>query len=810
MLPMSTRARAATGVQTMSLGAGFCLLFACTPWGVEAIESVAPEGPETLDDFELEVIYPRVPDDDREQPVEAIGEDPRCWKDGKPSEAWAIADPQADPETGTLAVQHQGKLLALPLQHTKFDTVVVGTVAETTVTQLFANPFDVPIEAVYMFPLHERAAVDDYWLTVGSLTIRGQMETRAQARRIYERAKQDGHTAGLLEQQRPNVFTQHVANISPGAPVEVSIHVVQPLEQDNGVFSLVLPTVVGPRYVPSTVTDADKITAPIIPAGYVTCADLDVSVALESGLRPRALRSKFHAIDVSREQDIAFIELDRSAGPVVANRDFVLSWDLGHSQPQAAIVADGAYFTLTVQPPKLPPNQELVPRELVFVVDTSGSMSGEPIELAKELMRRTLSSLRPDDTFTVLNFADSVAGLSDTLLPADEHNVAKALAHVDAMVGSGGTSMTAGIHAALDLPREQGRMRIVLFLTDGYIGNETEVLSVVERKLGDARLFSLGIGSSPNRYLLDGIAEDGRGVAAYAGVHEDIDPVLELFYERIETPVITDLEIDWQGLAVAELFPETLPDVFAGTPLTVFGRYEGVPSGEIVLRGEADGTAIEIPISFDLAKADELTGVSSLWARRKIDALLSHRAPRQTITKVALEYRILTEFTSFVAVDESRVVENFGGSVPTIVQPLSLPRGTLHEDFLGGDEGGAAGFAARGRRVPQIRQARAEIRGALDKDIIRRIIQARINEVRGCYNAALIRDPSVAGRVEINFVIRGNGKVMSSVVQANETGDWELGNCIAKRAKEWVFPEVEGGGSTIIVTYPFVLRPRGS
>jgi Ca-activated chloride channel family protein len=793
----------------MSLGAGFCLLVACTPWGLEVTESVVPDEQEQQEhEIELEVVYPWLPDDDREQPVEVIGEDPRCWKDGKPGEAWVIADPQASPETGTLAVPHQGKLLALPLQHTKFDTVVVGTVAETTVTQLFANPFDEPIEAIYMFPLHERAAVDDYWLKVGSRSIRGQMETRAQARRIYEQAKQEGHTAGLLEQQRPNVFTQHVANIAPGESVEVSIHVVQPLAQDDGVFSLVLPTVVGPRFVPSTVSDADKITAPIVPEGYVTCADLDVSVAIESGLRPRALRSKFHALDIQREDDVVLVELDPSAGPVVANRDFVLSWDLGQSQPQAAIVADDAYFTLTVQPPKLLPNEELVPRELVFVVDTSGSMSGEPIELAKTLMRRALAGLRPDDAFTVLNFSDSVAGLSDTLLPADERNIAKGLAHVDDMVGAGGTWMTAGIHAALDLPREPGRMRVVLFLTDGFIGNEAEVLSIVEQKLGDARLFSLGIGSAPNRYLLDGIAEVGRGVAAYAGAHEDIDPVVELFYERTEAPVLTDLEIDWQGLAVAELYPDTLPDLFAGSSLTVVGRYEGAPSGEIILRGEANGAAVEIPVSFDIAKADELSGVSSLWARRKIDAMLGAHATRQAITKVALQHRILTEFTSFVAVDESRKLDNFGGAVPTVVQPLSLPEGTLHEDFLGGGDGGAAGFAARGKRVPQIRHASAEVAGALDKDIIRRIVRAHLNEVRGCYNTALTRDRATAGRVEINFIIARNGKVMSAVVQSNETGDVKLGNCIAARAKTWSFPEVEGGGSTIIVSYPFMLRPR--
>lgn len=810
MQPTCVRPRLATGARALSFGAGFCLLLACTPWGVEPLESVAPDEPQQREELELEVVYPWLPerDDDREDPVEAIGEDPRCWKDGKPSEAWTIADAQAVPETGTLTVPHRGKLLALPLQHTKFETVVVGTVAETSVTQLFANPFDRPIEAVYMFPLHERAAVDDYQLTIGATTIRGQIETREQARRIYERAKQDGHTAGLLEQQRPNVFTQHVANIAPGESVEVTLHVVQPLEQDNGVFSLVLPTVVGPRYSPSSVRDADKISAPRIPEGYVSCADLEVSVAIESGLRPRALRSKFHAVDIQREDDRVHVELDTSAGPVVANRDFVLSWDLGQSQPQAAIVADGSYFTLTVQPPRLAPDEPPPPRELVLVVDSSGSMDGEPIELAKAAIRRALAGLRPGDTFTVLNFSGDVAGLSNTLLPVDDDNLAQALAYVEHVGAEGGTAMLAGIRAALDVPHEPGRARVVLFLTDGDIGNEAEVFSVIREKIGDAQLFSLGIGSAPNRHLLDGIAEAGQGAAAYVGVHADIDPVLDYFEQRIGAKVLRELEIDWQGLAVTELYPDRLPDLFSGQPLTVFGRYEGAPSGQIVVRGKADEAVVEIPVSFDIARADAITGVSSLWARGKIDAMQRDRALPNAITKVALQHRILTEFTAFVAVDTSRTIDNFDGAVPTIVQPLSLPEGTLHESFLGSSD--EASFSARGRRVPQTiisRRARSEIAGALDKGIIRRIVRAHLNEVRGCYNTALTRDRTTAGRVTISFVITPSGKVASAVVLTNETGDAKLGNCIAKRSKSWVFPEVDRTGN-VVVFYPFMLRPR--
>ncbi|HLT38177.1 MAG TPA: TonB family protein [Enhygromyxa sp.] len=816
-------------------------MLACTPYGVEVEDSVTPE--QDQDESELEDVYQRLPDDDREAPVEAHAEDPRCWKDGKPSEAWEIADPNADPETGTLKVQHNGKLLALPLQHSKFDTVVVGTVAETEVTQIFANPFDEPIEAIYMFPLHERAAVDDYWLTIGARSIRGQMQTRDQARETYENAKREGKATGLLEQQRPNIFTQHVANIPPGQTIEVSMHVVQPLEQDHGVYSLVLPTVVGPRYIPKqaadrkSVIDAGKITAPIIPEGYTTCADLDISVAIESGLRPRALRSQFHAIDISRERDVAFIELDRSAGPVLANRDFVLSWDLGQNQPQAAIVAqaeqDGGYFTLTVQPPELVPDEQAVPRELVFVVDNSGSMGGVPIDTAKAFMRRALAGLRADDTFTVLRFSESASGLSTTLLPAVEHNIEKGLQYVDAMHGMGGTEMTAGIRAALDLPHEPDRVRIVMFLTDGYIGNEEQIFDLIDKSIGDTRLFSLGVGTAPNRYLLDGMAHVGRGAVTYAGEQEAIDSVVDRFYERVETPVLTDLEIDWQGLAVAEVLPGKLPDLFAGQPLTVFGRYTGDPSGRIVVRGRARGEQVEIPVSFDIARADDLAGVSSIWARNKIDSLLGYPnrtgtdEARQAVIDVAIQHRIMTEYTSFVAVDERRIV-NLDGTVRTIVQPLPLPEGTHYEGFVGGEaygvgglgligtgrggggtgygSGSGAGFGGHGQRVPEVRTAKAQVMGSIDKDIIRRIVRAHVNEVRSCYNKSLVSDPNVSGRVAIQFVIGDDGKVVSAAVQTNDTGDEALGTCVARQVKKWKFPSVPGGGN-VTVTYPFVFSP---
>jgi Ca-activated chloride channel family protein len=829
-------------MQRVSTSASLCLsalMLGCTPYGAELeVALVGPNdereepiviGPDDSREeaIELEAVYEPLPDDDREQPVETHAKDPRCFADAHLEGAWEVTDPTAEPETGMMAVQQGDKFLALPLQRTKFDTVVIGTVAETEVVQVFANPFDTPIEAVYVFPLHEHAAVDDYHLTIGDRTIRGEMKTRNDARAIYERARRNGHAAGLLEQERPNIFTQSVANVPPGAVIEVSIHMVAPLEQEDGRYSLVLPTVVGPRFIPNTknVPDASRITPPMMPEGYTACADVDVTVAIESGLRPRGLRSQYHDIDIRREADVAFIELDRAAGPVLANRDFVLSWDLGAQQPQAAIVAQpapdgrGGYFTLTVQPPRTVPDEQATPRELVFVLDTSGSMSGLPLDTSKQLMRHVLADMRPDDMFNVLRFDDSASGLSSAMLPATKANIERGLAYVDAMNGGGGTDMLAGIEAALDLPHEPDRVRMVLFLTDGYIGDEAEIFSLLERDIADTRLFSLGVGRSVNRYLLDGMARVGRGAVTYAGNEESMESVVDRFYARIETPVLTDIEIDWQDAKVSEVLPGRIPDLFAGQPLTVFGRYSGKPSGEILVRGTMDGQRVELPVTFDIADAEDVVGVSSIWARNKVDELLGYplltsstdvdSSTEKAVVELALQYRIMTDFTSFVAVDEKQTVDPNDG-LDTFGQPLLIPDGTTYAGYGGGSMGligdGGAHFGGRSSSVPMVRFARAQVMGSLDKDIIRRIVRAHINEIRGCYNRVLINAPTVAGKVTLMMTIGNGGKVNSSLISENTTRNVALGQCIAKAAKKWVFPKPPGGGD-IVVSYPFNLSP---
>jgi Ca-activated chloride channel homolog len=838
------------------------LAFACTPVSPSPLELEHPEDDAPLGLDEPEPSLATAEPEEPEDPVlHAEPPSERCSEGPVDPEAMAVTD-ASDPGSGRLLTElSDGRVMGLPLRHTSFHAMVVGTVAETTVVQRFENTLPDAIEVVYTFPLPHDGAVDDYWLRVGERTIRGEIHRRKRAREIYDEAKQAGHTAGLLEQERPNVFTQRVANVAPGEHVEVSLHVVQPLRPERGRYELVLPTVVGPRFVPGTPTgthegtgmladtdlvpDASKITPPVLPPGYRSCGDLEIEVSIDAGGPLTALATTSHRIEATPDHLGALVRLDERFA--LLDRDFVLSWRRDAAEPTATLQAqpdddgDGGWFTLTVQPPAAIDPADVPGRELVFVVDASGSMMGEPMELAKATMRRFITGLGPDDAFQVIRFSDSASGLGDELLPATDEEVERALAFVDAIEGEGGTSMTEGIRAALRLPRRSDRLRYVVFLTDGYIGNEAEVFGLIAEQIGDARLFSLGVGSSVNRYLLDGMARMGRGSVTYVDLAQPTEPVVERIYDKLRQPALVDLEVELEGLRAHELVPEVLPDLFVGEPVVVLGRYEGPLRGTAVVRGRRGDTVVELPVALQAVRDEDVEGVRSMWARERIDALeldptlswaTAARRARVTeeVVDLSLRHRVLTEHTAFVAVDHSRVIDGRSKG-KTVVQGVELPAGVAHEAVWGhvglprnhrrspigtigtGGGGGSgsgygrgsgAGFHGRGHRVPQVRHARADVRGSLDRVIIQRIVRAHRNEVRHCYNRGLASDPSLAGRVVIQFVIGALGTVSVATVASTELADEKVGQCIAHAVKRWSFPKSEGGG-TVLVNYPFLL-----
>ena len=838
------------------------LALACTPVAPTALELQSPEDEDLLGDLdepEPELpVEPSTPTATEFELDRGDGlPDERCVPSPDAAEAQVVHDP-SDPGGGRLLTElPSGAVMGLPLRHTSFETIVVGTVAETTVTQRFENSLSGTIEVVYTFPLPHDGAVDDYWLRVGERTIRGEIHRRKEAQEIYDEAKEAGHTAGLLEQERPNVFTQRVANVAPGEAVEVTMHVVQPLRPDRGRYELVLPTTVGPRFVPGTPTgahqgsgmiadtdavpDASRITPPILPPGQRSCGDLEIEVSIDAGGPVTALGTTSHRIEVQPDHLGALVRLDERY--TLLDRDFVLSWRRDGDEPRATLQAqpqgDGGTFTLTIQPPAELDPDDVPGRELVFVVDASGSMMGAPMDLAKATMRRFIEGLRPDDAFQVLRFSETASGLGDELLPPTADNVSRALEYIDALQGQGGTMMTEGIRAALSLPHRSDRLRTVVFLTDGYIGNEREVFSLIAEQIGDARLFSLGVGRSVNRYLLEGMARMGRGAVTYVDLEQPTEPVVERIYEKLRQPALVDLEVEIEGLRVHDMVPQALPDLFVGEPVVLFGRYEGPLRGRVVVRGRRGGEALELPVALQEVRDEDTDGVRSMWARARIDQLqldpsLSWATAARTkevtreVIALSLRHRVLTEHTAFVAVDRTRVVDGRSKG-RTVVQGVELPAGVAHEavwghvGLPGGRHGGAgfgagggsgsgygrgggAGFGGRGSRVPMIRHARATVTGSLDKVIIRRIVRAHHNEVRHCYNQGLIGDPGLAGRVVIQFVIDALGQVAVAMVEKSELPDETVGQCITKAVKRWRFPKTEGG-KPVVVHYPFVLSP---
>lgn len=617
-----------------------------------------------------------------------------------------------DATQGTLyAVGKKGKDLGVcPLKNTKVTTDISGFQARVRVVQEFENNFTEPVEAVYTFPLSQNAAVDEMTMKIGERVVRGKILKKEEARKVYEKAKTSGQTAALLDQERPNIFTQSVAIILPNEKIIIEISYVETLKYEDGSYEFVFPMTLTPRYVPASgnAGDAKRIAPPVsaMRAGH----DISVEVNLNAGVPVEEIRSNSHEIQsVNLSPNSAKISL--RSEKTIPNKDFVLRYDvLGKKMEDAVLFsksAKGGFFNLILSPPERLSAEDITPKEIVFVLDTSGSMSGFPIEKAKESMKLALDGLYPNDTFNLITFAGDTDILFDQPVPATPANLEKAQAFLAGTSGSGGTEMMKAIKAALAPSASQEHIRIVCFMTDGAVGNEPEIIAEV-KKHKNARVFSFGIGDSPNRFLLDNIAKEGRGEAEYVLLEEEGSRAAKRFHERIRNPYLTDIEIDWNNLPVAEIYPKRIPDLFGAKPVVVFGRYTKAMSGTIKLKGKIGGQAIEREIAVNLPESEESNdALATLWARTKIDELMSQSWNAETeeaaptlkikneITKLGIDYGLLTQYTSFVAVEE-RIVTNRAGKKVRV--PVYAPSGTDFEEFGEVEGSGSGGGMASGRR----------------------------------------------------------------------------------------------------------------
>ena len=486
----------------------------------------------------------------------------------------------------------------VPLKHTGIKTEISGFVARIEVTQEFENVLPDAVEAVYVFPLPHDSAVDGMTMTVGDREIRAVIKERDEARKIYEQARNTGHTAALLDQERPNIFTQSVTNIPPNGTVQIKLSVLELLKYEAGTYEFAFPLVVGPRYIPGNPTsvgdhgtmpnsdqvpDASRISPPV--AGVHTDDataghDVSMEVNLAAGVPVGDVESTSHKIFADRTgADSYHVTLADQAVP--PNKDFILKYKVAGTGINDAILSHadktGGYFTLILQPPDRPQEKALVPRQLIFVVDTSGSMWGFPLDMAKKTVQRALDNLRKDETFNLITFSGDTRILFPEPVPATPENVAKAKEVLAGAYGSGGTEMMKAIRTALgddagaDKPMEADPIRVVCFMTDGYVGNDADIIAEI-KKHSDARVFSFGIGTSVNRFLLTKMAEEGHGDVEFVTAPGEAQAAADRFYERVHSPVLTNIAIDWHGLPVTDVYPKDVRDLFSAKPIIITGQ----------------------------------------------------------------------------------------------------------------------------------------------------------------------------------------------------------------------------------------------
>src|SRR5438874_3086103 len=624
-----------------------------------------------------------------------------------------------------------------PMKPTDVKAQISGFLSRVTVTQEFENPFSEKIEAVYTFPLPQNAAVDDMTMLVGDRTVRGKILRREEAQAVYEAARNNGQTASLLNQERPNIFTQSVANILPGEQIKITISYVETLKYEDGSYEFVFPMVVGPRYVPGNATgaqstgfspdtdrvpDASRITPQPAPAGMRAGHDISIDLMLDAGVPIDALNSNTHEVIIERPDDRrAHVALkDQSTIP---NKDFIIRYDVAGKQISDALLTHSTghsgFFTLILQPPEKVTAEDVTPKELVFVLDTSGSMSGFPIEKAKETMKLALDNLYPYDTFNLITFSGDEHILFPEPVPATKENLAKAQAFLESRQGGGGTEMMKAIKASMDPSDAQGHVRIVCFMTDGYVGNDLEIIGEVQ-KHPNARVFAFGIGNSVNRFLLDNMAKYGRGEVEYVGLNDDGSAAARRFHERVRNPLLTDITIDWNGMSVADVYPGTIPDLFGAKPVILTGRYTGNGRGVIRLKGKMSDRDFvrEIPVDFSSSQSQHDV-LATLWARTRVDDLMSRDFKgaqqgnmqdevKQAITNLGLDYRLMTQFTSFVAVEEMIVTD--GGKPRRIDVPVEVPEGVNRQAVYGQEDRafGRLQTLASFSRAPMAKRAVAE------------------------------------------------------------------------------------------------------
>ncbi len=576
----------------------------------------------------------------------------------------------------------------LPLKSTSASVRISGVIADVLVTQVYKNEGKKPLEAVYVFPASTRAAIYGMKMNIGKRVVEAQIKKRDDARREYEQARDQGRSASLLEQQRPNVFQMNVANIMPGDEIKVEMKYTELIAPTDSVYEFVYPTVVGPRYSSQKAETAPPsehwVQNPYFRQSESPSYTFGITVDIAAGLPIRELVCPSHTVNASYSGPTTAKVILDSSDTSGGNRDYILRYRLDGDRIQSGLLLyEGKkenFFLLMMQPPKRITKADIPGREYIFIVDVSGSMHGFPLEISKKLMADLIGNLRPTDRFNVLLFSGGSSVMAEESLPATQENIARAIQLIDRQRGGGGTELLPALKRALSLKKVDNTSRTIVIATDGYVTVEEEVFDLIRSGLDNANMFAFGIGTAVNRHIIEGMAHVGMGDPFVIAKADEAPAKAAAFRKLIESPVLTQVKIDFKGFDTHDVEPLSIPDILAERPVIVFGKWRGKAKGTITLQGvSGEGKHTEKINVSKVKPSDAHSALGTLWARHRIAVLSDYNRLKvsdgriQEVTELGLRYNLLTAYTSFVAVDSE--VRNSDGKPTTVKQPLPLPQG---------------------------------------------------------------------------------------------------------------------------------------
>lgn len=576
---------------------------------------------------------------------------------------------------------------SFPLKKTSVNATIDGIIADTYVTQVYANEGTSPINASYVFPASTKVTIHGMQMQVGNQRVTATIKEKEEAEEEFEAAKSEGKTASMLSEQRANVFTMDVANIMPGDEVRIELHYTELIMPTDGTYQFVFPTVVGPRYVGPVLDDCGNreewTGTPYLPEGSLPESAYDINVNVTSAVPISGLSSNTHDINIDwNEKTSAHVSL-ADPNDFAGNRDFVLDYKLTGEAIQTGLLTDSNenenVFMLMIQPPERCKLEEIPPREYIFVLDVSGSMSGFPLDTAKVLIRNLVSNLRETDTFNLILFSGTSYQLSRRSVPATEENVERAIRLINDQNGAGGTELLEALEDALRIPDNAYTSRNIVVISDGYIWGESDVFQLIHENQSEADFFSFGIGYAVNRYLMEGIAKTGQGESFIVMEEDEAEEVSEKFRTYIQSPILTDIQVSFEGFDAYDVEPTTLPTLYASKPIVLLGKWKGEATGTIKITGTTGAGAFSQEISVSDAKAGGNDALGYLWARKRVERLtdygISPNNPdvKDEVTQLGLNYHMITPYTSFIAVIDT--VRNPDGDSTDVDQPNPLPLG---------------------------------------------------------------------------------------------------------------------------------------